>query len=53
MLAPTRRRPGSVVRATAQAIGAPTATPNTAAAQLTQIEFVIATAVVPVKTWRR
>ena len=52
MLAPTSRRPGNGVRPTAQAIGAPIATPRTAAAALTQIEFVIATAVSPVKTCR-
>ncbi len=45
MLPATSRRPGSVVRAAAQAIGPPIASPSTAAAQLTQIELTSATAV--------
>ena len=49
----TNRRPGSVVRAASQAIGKPSARPSAAAAQLTHIEFTIATAVAPVSAWCR
>jgi hypothetical protein len=49
----TSRRPGRVVRAASQAMGKPSATPNAAAALLTQSELTTATAVAPLSAWCR